>query len=334
LVPKGKIGHFEGQLPIGERHRKTQMLMKPAMVGRVIVVWALALANLGAQVSGPSGAQTAPSTNSGKVLSVAPGESLALELKTPVSSRSVHKGDHADFRTTNETLADGQVAIPRDATVRATITEARRAGHLSRAKIRLEFNQIVLPDGTTQPLSAALTHALLKPQGEHSKGQIARGVAISAAEGAILGGIFGGLGGASRGAAGGAVLGGVVAGLQKGPDLDFPPGMMFEIELTKPLNIPVSALAKSQTVAAQPDEANPPAPSPGPNPEVTEGRSRAALRPAVRAIRRVASRRRPNCPLPSPQARPQAAPPTTTRLPPIERCHHPSRQLPHPPRPR
>jgi len=61
------------------------------------------------------------------LLSVPPGESLLLELKSPLNSKTARKGDRADFSTTGEVLVGTQVAIPRGTTVHATVTEAKHA---------------------------------------------------------------------------------------------------------------------------------------------------------------------------------------------------------------
>ena len=230
--------------------------MRPVRRTLAIVMLAYC-AHLGAQSPVPTGAVNPAPANTSRVLSVPPGESLVLELKSPLNSRNAHKGDRADFSTTSEVLVGDQVAIPRGTTVHATVTQAKRAGALKKARLQLQFDEIILADGSRKPLSADLMRSgFLQAKGERSKAQTARSIAINAAPGAAIGGIFGGARGAAQGAAIGAAVGAVGVLIQHGPDLDFPPGMQFEIELKKPLDVPASALLHQQVAA------NPPLPSP------------------------------------------------------------------------
>jgi VWFA-related protein len=186
-----------------------------------------------------------------------------LELKSPLNSKTSRKGDVADFSTISEVLVGDRVAIPRGTTVHATVTQAKKAGTLKKAQIQLQFNEIVLADGTHKPLSADLMRSgFLQARGERSKAQIARAIAISAAPPAAVGGIFGGATGAAEGAAIGAAIGVVTVLMQHGPDLDFPAGMQFEIELTKPLDVPTAAVPHPQLATSPP----PPLPPAGPVP--------------------------------------------------------------------
>jgi Ca-activated chloride channel homolog len=207
--------------------------------GRILAVIMLAwCVQLGGQSPASGGAGSGP-TITPSIVSVPPGENLVLELKSPLNSKTARKGDLADFSTTSEVLVGAQVAIPRGTTVHATVTQAKKAGPMKKAQLQLQFNEIVLPDGTHKTLSADLMRSgFLQAKGERSKAQIARAIAISAAPPAAIGGIFGGARGAAQGAAIGAAIGGVMVLMQHGPDLDFPAGMQFEIELTKPLDVP------------------------------------------------------------------------------------------------
>jgi Ca-activated chloride channel homolog len=218
----------------------------------VLLAWCV---QLGGQSPVPSGTGSGP-TNTPSILSVPSGENLVLELKSPLNSKTAHKGDLADFSTTGEVLVGDRVAIPRGTTVRATVTQAKKAAPLKKAQIRLQFNEIVLADGTHKPLSANLMRSgFLQAKGERSKARTARTIAIDAAPGGIVGGIFGGARGAAQGAAVGAAIGAVTVLMQHGPDLDFPAGMQFEIELTKPLDVP----QLHAQLAASPPPSSPPA---------------------------------------------------------------------------
>ncbi len=59
-------------------------------------------------------------------LTVTPGEKLVVQLDTPLHTRSTRDGDRAYFKTSDEVMAGGIVAIPRGSEVRATVTEVRQ----------------------------------------------------------------------------------------------------------------------------------------------------------------------------------------------------------------
>ena len=245
-------GLVEGQRGVDLLHPKGSREIIMRMACRISAVVMLAwCVELSAQSPAPGGDSRSGATNAASVLSVPPGENLVLELKSPLNSKTARKGDVADFSTTSEVLVGAQVAIPRGTTVHATVTQAKKAGSLTKPHLQLQFNEIVLADGTHKPLSADLMRSgFLQAKGERSKAQTARTIAISAAPPAIIGGILGGAQGAAQGAAIGAAVGAVMVLMQHGPDLDFPAGMQFEIELTKPLDVPL--LPQLQLAASPP----------------------------------------------------------------------------------
>src|SRR6516165_11358150 len=220
------------------------------ILAAAVLAWCV---QLGGQSPVPGGGSSPGPTNTGSVLSVPPGEDLVLELKSPLNSQTARKGDVADFSTTSEVLVGAQVAIPRGTTVHATVTQAKKAGSLTKPHLQLQFNEVVFADGTHKPLSADLLRSgFLQAKGERSKAQTARAIAVNAAPGAGIGAIFGGARGAAQGAAIGAAVGAVGVLMQHGPDVDFPPGMQFEIELKQPLDVPASALPHPQLAVSSP----------------------------------------------------------------------------------
>ena len=64
-----------------------------------------------------------------------------------------------------------QVAIPAGSSVTATVSNVQRPGRLKgRAEIRLRFDEVRLPDGTSLPLKASVTRAGLAQIDESKKG--------------------------------------------------------------------------------------------------------------------------------------------------------------------
>ena len=195
------------------------------------------------------------------VLTVNTGEKLLMQLETPLHTRSTKEGDLAHFRTTGEIMAGNRVAIPRGSTVRATVTKVQRPGRLKgRAEIGLRFDEVGLPDGTKLPFSANLVRAGFNTYGPSkdgeprlkgeagSKGSVLE-VAQGGLQGAILGAAMGGARGAAYGSAAGAAIGLAGVLLKRGPELDLPPNMMFEIVFDRPLDIPSQVALRAEQMA-------------------------------------------------------------------------------------
>lgn len=243
--------------------------MKRACLGGALIFALGCPSVLAPQVATTEKPQPPAATTAAPVLSVSPGEELVLELQDPINTRSTHKGERVSLTNTTDVFVNGRIAVPRGSTVHATVAELKRPGRIfGKAKVRLDFNEIVLPDGTTLPLSADLSRAgwwgskgaiNQTVKGEGGKSHDIYTVGQGAAQGAIFGGIFGGGKGAARGAAAGAAVSALSVMLQRGPDLDLPPGMMFEVDLTKPLDVPLAAVEAAERAAGTPSAEEAPA---------------------------------------------------------------------------
>lgn len=226
-----------------------------ATLALALLVWTL---SLGAQSAAPPAASAAKPAD---VLTVNAAERLLLELETSLHTRGTQAGERAYFTTMDEVLVGYRVAIPRGSSVRATVTKVKRPGRLKgRAQIHLRFEEIILPDGTTLPLNASVVRAGFTQiskakKGEPSlKGEAGKGgdlvvVAQGGLQGAILGASVGGKKGAAYGSAVGAGVGLLSVLLKRGPDLDLPHGMMFEVELDRDLDVPEAAAQRATQIA-------------------------------------------------------------------------------------
>jgi Ca-activated chloride channel family protein len=205
------------------------------------------------------------------------GTALGLELQDSLNTKYTQKGDAASFKVSPEVEIGGRVVIPRDSAVEATVIRAKRGGlALRKGELRLKFDKIVLPDGTTLPLAAKVTRV-----GRWNRSDKITAVAssdrdtaqdlISMAEWALIGAGVGAAIGADAGNVGkGAAIGaGAVVAIgvlemlkRRGPDLDLPPGTMFQIELTEPLKVPVASGGGTQLVTSSlPPQPPPPLPT-------------------------------------------------------------------------
>ncbi len=194
-------------------------------------------------------------------LTVGAGERLILQLETPLHTRSTREGDRAHFRASDEVVSGGQVAIPRGSEVRAMVTKVRRPGRLSgRAELGLRFEEVRLPDGTVLPLEASIVRAGFtqiqqskdgdpKLQGEGGNGGSLMAVGQGGMQGAILGASLGGGRGALYGGAAGAAVGLAAVLLQRGPDLDLPRDMLFELKFDRALSVPAAAARRATQLA-------------------------------------------------------------------------------------
>src|SRR5436309_2915434 len=192
----------------------------------------------------------APASATSGSLGVASGEKLLAQLETSLHTRTSREGEHAYFTTTEDLLAGTRVAVPRGSKVRATVTKVRRPGRLKgRAEIRLRFDEVRLPDGTSLPLVASIVRAGFNPasktkggepslKGEKGSGGNIAVVGQGGLQGAILGAVLGGGKGAAYGGAIGAGVGLASVILQRGPDLDLPRSTMFELKLDTTLEVP------------------------------------------------------------------------------------------------
>jgi Ca-activated chloride channel homolog len=208
--------------------------------------------SLRAQSEVPNAAQTVAVPPPPEVVLVPVGTPLGLELQDSLNSKFTVKGDPVTFKVTQEVVVGGRVVIPRETTVNGTVIVAKRAGPArQKGQLRLEFNKIVLADGTCLPLTARLTRvgrwhrsSKITPEtpGDRDVLQDFLNVLQVAGAGAGLGALGGGAQGAAAGAAIGAGVTLAAILLERGPELDLPPGIMFQIEIAQPLKVPITVL--------------------------------------------------------------------------------------------
>ncbi len=207
------------------------------------------------------------------VINVPEGEALVLELQDPLNTRTTRKGDIVSLEVTSDVFAEGKIVIPRGSIVRATVTEAKRPGRVfGKARLRLQFDHLTLPDGTSYPITTQLSPSgWWEPTGDIKN--IARGdgalgrdlkkIGQGAAQGALIGVLVSGRRSTGKGAATGAAAGAagtmLAVMMERGPELDLPPGMMFEVQLTETLAIPHSSIEglETETSSLVPEDTEP-----------------------------------------------------------------------------
>ena len=194
-------------------------------------------------------------------LTIVSGEHLVLLLETGLNSASTKAGDPIRLKTNEDLKVGNSIAIPQGTDVNGTVTRVQRPGRIrGKAVIQLRFNDLCLADGTTLPLRATLVHAGyaqikggkdqdVSLKGEGGTGGSASAVGQGAIQGALLGVMMGGARGAAVGGAGGAAVGLASVMLKRGPELDLPREMLFEVELTEPLRIPKTTADQAVKIA-------------------------------------------------------------------------------------
>src|SRR5438094_1638453 len=138
------------------------------------------------------------------------GTVIPVTLTSRVSTKNSKDGDGIYGRTAFPITVDNKIVIPVGSNVRGRITEVKRPGRVSgKGELTLSFQSLVLPSGVTLPIYTSLRgtggagerKGEATVQGDSSKGDDAKTVGTTAAEGALIGVI------ANRGK--GAAVGGV-----------------------------------------------------------------------------------------------------------------------------
>jgi len=180
---------------------------------------------------------------------------IPIMLLTPINTKSAFVGASVYCESVYPITVGNRIVIPRGTSVRGTITQVVRPGHVKgRAQLGLRFDELVLPNGTTVELRAVLSGfgspsgEKFKPdegriEGESSKGEDIGKIATTTVEGAGMGTLIGGLSngghageGAGIGAGAGAVGGLIWVLASRGKDAVLPHGTSLELKLTRPIN--------------------------------------------------------------------------------------------------
>src|ERR1051325_1705785 len=175
------------------------------------------------------------------------GTVISVRMDSTLSSKSAHIGDRFTATVDVPVSVNGATIIPSGATIEGHVTQVTPARRMARSgTIAVEFENLVLPDGTRVAIDGNLTSddpEIRRQIDEENRisGQKDRETGVfvgsSGAVGAVLGGIAGGLKGA---AVGGAIGAGVAIGsilLTKGEEAKVPSGTPFGVQLRRALAI-------------------------------------------------------------------------------------------------
>src|SRR5213083_1203986 len=195
------------------------------MIGLVIV--AALLQQLSQQ--GPRSLDIDPSKVQPPVV-VPAGTVIPVTLTSRISTKNARDGDGIYGKTVFPITVNNKVVIPEGSFVRGKVTEIRRPGRVKgKGELTLNFQTLVLPSGITVPIYTSLGGAGERKgeatvQGDSSKGEDAKTVGTTAAQGALIGVIADRGKGAVVGGGVGAAAGTAAVLLTRGKDLVLEPG--------------------------------------------------------------------------------------------------------------
>jgi hypothetical protein len=173
---------------------------------------------------------------------------IFIELLRSINSRTARQGDRFASTVQVPVTQDDKIVIPPGSYILGHVIESEGAGHLKgKGQLLLGFDTVILPDGTTREIRAALQNAdkysadpaneqgRIEAPGEQGK-EVATGAAKGAATGVITGatiGVFRGqtLRGAGIGALTGAAAGALLGLLNRGEDVELPKGSGLTIQI-------------------------------------------------------------------------------------------------------
>jgi hypothetical protein len=191
--------------------------------------------------STPTHSSTAPAPRGTRIPA---GTTLDVVMVTTANTKTANVGDPIEAKLTEDLIIDGKVVAERDATVRGTITEVKRASHSKsedeRAALKLNFTTIETTGGD-KSLSATVTS---------SEGKQLEAKSTSTRDKLIIGGstvagaVIGKVTGKSTkstiiGAVGGAVVGTGVVMAAKGYELEVPAGAKVTLRTEEPITVVV-----------------------------------------------------------------------------------------------
>src|SRR5215467_9759109 len=172
------------------------------------------------------------------------GTVIPISLTSRITTKHARDGDGVYGKTVFPITINNKIVIPEGSNVRGKITQIRRPGRVKgKGALTLTFQTLVLPNGTTLPIYTSLggvggagdRTGEATVQGDSSKGQDAKTVGTTAAQGALIGVIADKGKGAAIGGGVGAAAGTAAVLLTRGKDLILEPGTTIEIVLDRPV---------------------------------------------------------------------------------------------------
>ena len=167
-----------------------------------------------------------------RAITVPEGTKLAVELETPLNTKTAIIEQPVEGRLTEAVTIDGTEVLPVGSRVLGNVSAVTAAGKVKGvASITVRFNRLNARDENYQILS---DFSLTAPS---SKKKDAAKIGIGAAAGAVIGAIAGGGKGAAIGAAVGGGAGTGYVMMTAGEEIDIKQGAPITVTLDRPLDV-------------------------------------------------------------------------------------------------
>jgi hypothetical protein len=190
-------------------------------------------------------AQTAPggsagvgivSTRTGHMLPA--GYEFPITLSTEVSTENTDVGDRVIGRLAQNLTHEGRVVVAQGSQVQGSVTRVQDAkrNQSGKASIELDFDTLLLTDGTQYPIDAKLSQ--YQARYENDTDDTLKGAAVGAGAGAILGQVIGRNAEATvLGAVIGGAAGAVIQSQTAGQEVSIPAGTTLWLRMDQPLTV-------------------------------------------------------------------------------------------------
>jgi hypothetical protein len=185
----------------------------------------------------PGGAN-ADIVSTGQGYLVPAGYEFPIELSTELSTENSNVGDRVIGRLTQNLTYGGQVVVARGSQVQGTVVgvDDKDRGQEGRSYLDVDFDTLLLTDGTTYPMEADLSQ--YQARIESDTDDTLKGAAIGAGAGAIIGRVLGGgTGETILGAVIGGAAGAVIESQTTGEDVVVPAGTTLWLQLQEPVTV-------------------------------------------------------------------------------------------------
>jgi hypothetical protein len=200
--------------------------------------------NYGPPANGPEipGGQRA-----GIPVTVPPGSMLRIRINRGLDSNHIQIGAGFDGTVLTDIIADGQVAIPRGASVSGVVIGAKKAGAFKgEGELSLQVNSLIL-GGQQYPLSTEVW----AENGRDKTGRTVGNTVGTSAFGALLGAVVGGGRGAAIGAGAGAGVGLAGSAASPGGEIIIPPESVLTFRIAEPTTVKTVSEREMQRLSYQ-----------------------------------------------------------------------------------
>jgi hypothetical protein len=166
------------------------------------------------------------------------GYEFPITLTTELSTETSRVGDRVIGRVAQNLTHDGRIVVAQGSQVQGTVTavDDRDPGQEGRSYLQLDFDTLLLTNGTQYPIDAELSQ--YQARFENDDDDTLRGAAVGAGAGAVIGQV---LGGDTEATVLGAVIGGaagaVIQSQTTGQDVVVPAGTTLWLSVNQPLTI-------------------------------------------------------------------------------------------------